>query len=497
MRELSQIDAKLLSMSMGERREFLGSLSDAEVLALRHDWRMNARPSQIIDPVEGVTTHAIIAGRGFGKTHSGASTVIENHYHAERIGGRSRQGPGDMSWGDGVESVIAGRTANDVNETMIHGKSGIMTLAPPWFKPRHLVSKKILKWPNKSITRILTGEKPAAFRGPNPALAWLDETPHWQYPQDCWDNLKHSLRSGVAPWVLMTTTPLSTNFMIRVLFEIDAVTGMPIEDSSHPTGYRPKKGVRIITGSTYDNASNLAESFMEEMIDNYEGTEVGEREMRGRIRLTPKGSMWTAEDFRRIDEDQLPEMAMKVVMVDPSVAEEGDQAECGIVVAGLGMDDNVYILEDASGHMTPGEWARKSLEMYENHSCDKIILEENNGGGLLGKNIEDENRGSGLWLDIETVRATRSKHRRAQTASASWERGHVIHVGDRSKFAKIEYQMTHTDFSGAKPVGPGGLMDRLDAIVWVVLFFFYEGNDQAKLKALGNHAKLAEVMGAR
>ena len=73
-----------------ERQAMLADLSEADAEALLFDWRgFNARPDQIA-PDGDWSIWAIIAGRGFGKTRSGAEWVHVARRTRRRSTPRSR-----------------------------------------------------------------------------------------------------------------------------------------------------------------------------------------------------------------------------------------------------------------------------------------------------------------------------------------------------------------------------------------------------------------------
>lgn len=51
----------------------------------------------------------------------------------------------------------------------------------------------------------------------------------------------------------------------------------------------------VTNGSTYDNLENLAPSFRESVLTAYEGTRIGEQELKGVLLLDVEGAMWTQE----------------------------------------------------------------------------------------------------------------------------------------------------------------------------------------------------------
>jgi phage terminase large subunit-like protein len=75
----------------------------------------------------------LLAGRGFGKTRSGAEWTIEQV-------------------ADGCRRIaLVGATAADVRDVMIEGESGILQCSPDWNRPVYEPSKRRLTRPNGAI----------------------------------------------------------------------------------------------------------------------------------------------------------------------------------------------------------------------------------------------------------------------------------------------------------------------------------------------------------
>jgi hypothetical protein len=150
-----------------------------------------------------------------------------------------------------------------------------------------------------------------------------------------------------------------------------------------------------------------------------------------------------------------------VVAVDPSgCAGEDDERsdEVGIVVAGLGHDGLGRILEDASGRYSPDGWAKKSLEMYERWSADRIVAEKNFGGAMVEHTIRTVRKSA----PIKLVNASRGKVQRAEPVAALYQQGKVKHVGH---FAELERQCCLFSSAGYKGKRSP---DRADAAIWAL-----------------------------
>ncbi|MCL6640250.1 MAG: terminase family protein, partial [Candidatus Rokubacteria bacterium] len=209
----------------------MAELTDEQAAELLYDWRFWARPEQL--PPEGDwRVWLLLAGRGFGKTRTGAEWV-----RAQVESGRC-----------GRLALVA-PTAADVRDVMVEGESGILAVSPPWFRPVYEPSKRRLTWPNGAIATTYSADEPDRLRGPQHDGAWCDEIASWKYPE-AWDMLMFGLRLGRDPRVVVTTTPKP----VRLVRDLLAL----------PT-------TAVTRGSTYDNAENLAPAFLEQIIRKYEG----------------------------------------------------------------------------------------------------------------------------------------------------------------------------------------------------------------------------------
>jgi phage terminase large subunit-like protein len=110
------------------------------------------------------------------------------------------------------------------------------------------------------------------LRGPQFDCAWSDELAKWRYARETWDMLQFGLRLGDKPRQIMTTTPRP----IAVLKEILAAA------------------TTVVTrGSTLDNRSNLAPSFIKAIVDKYAGTRLGRQELSAEVLDDVPDALWT------------------------------------------------------------------------------------------------------------------------------------------------------------------------------------------------------------
>ena len=378
----------------------------------KYRWSLHAREKQKIP--EGDWVYWLIkAGRGFGKTRTGAETV--------RV------------WKDYYPIInIVGATAADVRDIMVEGESGILRVSPPWDTPRYEVSKKKLTYSNGTIIKLFSADEPDRLRGPQCYKAWADELAAWRY-EDAWVQLKMGLRLGNNPQCIITTTPRPTKIIKELAKD---------------------KTTHLTNGTSYENRDNLADAFFDEIIKMYEGTRLGRQELNAEILEDIEGALWTSAMIERNRVKELPNMKRIVVAVDPAVTSNEDSDETGIIVCGLGEDDKGYVLDDLTGIYTPNQWAMKTIYAYEKWEADKVIAEVNQGGDLVESNIRTVNPS----VSYKAIRAYKGKYVRAEPVAALTEQNRTKFHGS---FAKLEDELTGWDATMSKQ-SP----NRLDAMVY-------------------------------
>lgn len=169
-----------------------------------------------------------------------------------------------------------------------------------------------------------------------------------------------------------------------------------------------------------------------------------------------EGALWKRKLINNTRESDPPAMKRIVVAVDPAVTSNATSDETGIIVAGLGVDGEGYVLEDDSGKYSPDAWARRIVTLYRKHEADRVVAEVNNGGDF----VESVLRTVDETLSYKEVRATRGKQVRAEPVAALYEQGRVHH---KQEFDDLELQMTTWD-----PATDKQSPDRVDALVWAL-----------------------------
>lgn len=455
-------------LSEEEREKLLSTLSTEALAALRWDWDFFARPNQMV-PEGDWSTWLILAGRGFGKTRTGAETI------RDWVCGETPLAPGRYK-----QIALVGETTGDVRNVMVEGESGLLAVHPPAFRPEYFPSNRKLVWPNGAVAYTYNATEPDQLRGPQHDAAWCDELAKWKYMQATWDQLQFGLRLGMDPRTIVTTTP-QPKPLIRKLVAADG-------GSTHVT-----------RGATWDNADNMAASFIREIEEKYAGTRLGRQELEGEILEDIPGALWNHEDIdmARIHEEDMPELEKIYVAVDPATSTEEHSDETGIVVVGFARDKDGYargyVLEDGSLKGTPEEWGRKATSLYRKWEADKIIAEKNQGGQMVESVLKTADRS----VPVELVHASRGKYIRAEPVSALYEQKRVHHVG---RFDKLEDQMCLFSIDNIRDANTGS-PDRVDALVWGLTKIFDKvvGRRRTERKAKDNEiiTKFAERESAK
>lgn len=413
------------------KRTILG-LSQAEAQAILHDWEFWARPEQLPPPGDWILW-LIRAGRGFGKTRTGAETT---NLWAERE--------------ESKQILIAGRTAGDVRSLMIEGPSGILATAKPWSRPLYEPSKRQITWPNGVIGVIRYGDEPDGFRGFEGGRAWLDELFHWKRASDAYDNLLLGMREAGCGGVriMVTSTPKPTKLCKELIKDPDTV---------------------VTNGSTYDNAANLDKKWLAKVRKKYEGTRTGKQELHGEVLEDNPGASWTYDIIarNRVEPDEVPPLDRIVVGIDPATSHGPDSDETGIVVGGRAANGHGYRLQDLSLRAKPdGDdgWAKVAIMAYHRWNANAVVVEDNNGGDL----VEAVLRVIDKQVPIIRVHAKNGKRVRAEPIAMLDEQGQIHSVG--TGMDELETQMATVDLDAGEDHD-----DRIDAYVHAMTELLLDG----------------------
>lgn len=420
------------------RRLLQQELTQRRVFKKKYSWFENARPNQL--PPDGFwKTWLILAGRGFGKTRTGSETL--------------------RSWvetGQVKRIALVGGSLHEVRSVMVEGESGILNAHPPKDRPLYIPSQRLIKWPNGAIAQFFGAEAYEQLRGPQFDCAWVDELAKFRRAEDIWQQLQLCLRLGDNPKCIITTTPRPTKLMKELLNSPDVV---------------------ITRGSTFDNAANLAPSYLEQIRKQFINTRLGAQELYAEMLTETAGALWQRSMIQYQQPTYSPEGRLEleriVIAVDPATTTHDHSDETGIVVAGIDVSKQAYILEDLSGKLSPHDWGRRVVDSYYRLKADRIVVEINKGGDL----VENVLKSIDPTIPLKSVRATRGKYTRAEPIAALYEQHRVFHA---TPLSTLEQQICDY-IPGITAKSP----DRMDALVWALTELMLESEKQPKLKIWG------------
>jgi len=408
-----------------ERFAVIGDLTDEQFTAFARDWRSWARPEQLT-PSGDWFYWLYLAGRGAGKTRTGAETIRE---WVKR--GHKRVG-------------LIAPTAADARDVMVEGESGLLAtcyatdttyngvhLGKPLYEP----SKRRVTWENGAQATLYSADEPERLRGPQHEKLWADELCAWRRPET-WDLALFGLRLGTKPQIFVSTTPKPQKLIIDLVKD---------------------KRAHITRGSTYANKANLAPDFLRIITEKYENTRLGQQELLGVILEEAEGALWSRStlDAHRLNTIPAGLWFKKIVVaVDPATTSNAESDDTGIVVCGLGSDNRGYVLADKTGKYTPGRWANIVNDTFQLWQADEVVAEGNQGGDMVKHTIHSVND----TLPVKIVHASRGKRARAEPVAALWEQGRCSMVGAHGS---LEDQLCNWE-----PLSGADSPDRLDAMVW-------------------------------
>ena len=274
----------------------LSRLNDkqARFLVWQKRWGKTARPNQVPEVAAKLqgkdpqfTECGYLAGRGYGKTRVGSEWLARKVFL-------------DPS---GFDSAVIAPTYQDVKFTCF--EKGLLDIIPPELIKAYNKTDMTIEMFNctggVSLIRGFTAEKPERLRGPQHTRIWADELAAWPY-DDVWDMAMMGLRLGDKPQVLWTTTPKPKDIIRKLT--------------------APNAGRLIVAGSTYDNKTNLPDSFFDSLAQ-YEGTTLGRQELYGELIDPEESGIVKRSQFRLWPHDKpMPRFDLVILSLDTAFTEK-------------------------------------------------------------------------------------------------------------------------------------------------------------------------------
>ena len=437
-------------------------------------WWLLGRPEQF-EPDGDWRFWLIMAGRGFGKTRTGAETIAK----------WARRYPG-------CRVALIAITFGDGRDTMVEGEAGLLSVLRPAELRGGTVSTAWnrslgeLFLANGSHFKIYSSEKPRQIRGPQFHFVWGDEPSYWADADrgtgkdSTFSNLNFALRlpprkgwdAAYRPRAIFTCTPRRVPLL---KMPDDMVTEQP-----HLAGLTQRTDVVMTRGSTMDNLHNLDADYKAAVVEPMIGTTLGRQELGGELLEDVEGALWQQSvlDRDRIVSLANVELLRRVVAMDPSGGAGIGHDEHGIIAmgyAGHRRDPHYYVTDDRSLNGTPSQAARAAIQLYLDVGATALVYEKNQGGEWIPEVIRstwNDMVREGLVPDgpvpnLVQVVATKGKKIRAEPVAALSIQKRLHMVGT---FPVLEGQLT-TWVPDESPDSP----DRLDAMVWASTYLYEQG----------------------
>lgn len=406
-------------MNRLERATLLRSLSPEELEALESCWDFWARDEQLPPTDRPWAFWLLLGGRGAGKTAALTAWACS----------MAEQNPG-------ARIAAVARTAADARDVLVEGDSGIIEVSRKYWPhavPRYEPSKRRLTWPNGAQAATYSDAEGDQLRGPQHHFAVGDECATWS--AETMSNLRLGLRLGKMPRAAFATTPRPSRLLRELMSDPACVTSRM---------------------STYANKDNLPPQFFSAVLKRYEGTSLARQEILGEVLDEAPGALWTRETLEKTRVLIAPEDLVRIVVaIDPSVSSGEGSDECGLVVAGRDRPGEFFVIEDASGRMSPDAWAKRAVELFRKHKADRVIGEANNGGDLIESVLRTVDKN----VPYSKVHASRGKVARAEPIAALFEQGRAHLVGLMPELS---------DQLCCYVPGESSSPDRMDAMVWAL-----------------------------
>ena len=270
--------------------------------------------------------------------------------------------------------------------------------------------------------------------------------------------IENTTTRQLKPRIYYDANPPSKSHWLYSYFilKIDPETKKPLVNASDFASFKI---------NPVDNVENLSDGYLKSLQGL--SSRMRKRFFDGEFADATPNALFTDEiiDTWRVIDCNIPQLIRVVVAVDPSGSDDADNADndaIGIVVCGIGVDGNAYLLEDCTVKCGPATWGKIATDAYDRHEADMIVGETNYGGAMVKHVIQTARPRT----PYKTVTATRGKAVRAEPISALYEQGKVRHVGN---FNELEDELVcFSTFGYTGESSP----NRADSLVWALTELF-------------------------
>lgn len=445
---------------------WLDGLSNTELAGLHYDWCGTwARHNQVV-PDGSWRSWGFLAGRRFGKTRAAAEWV-----NREVEQGRARR------------VALIAQNEDSAVDVQVEGDSGLIELAPPWFKPSWL--REQLVWPNGAVASVFTPEKPGNIRGPGIHIGWATELQSWPAGTraEAWKTFQIMVSIGYAK-TIWDCTPKRGHPILRDLLKraVDF----------------PDRHV-VVRGEIWENAVNLAMGVIDDIARGLTKSDADE-ELRGIQRDDAEGALWKQGWIDRARRDFPTATQRRIISIDPAISSHERSDDTGIAELARTTDRQIHVIDDLTGRHEWEAWGRMAIDRYVAGRCDCIIIERNRGGDGCAANLKAAARERGVRAEVidlkdptrwepstvyvKEVNSVGTKDKRAKPIAVMYEQGRVSH-SRTANLKALELLMTtwEPDFEKAGRLHQSESPNPIDAVVmgaWELEGLFVNAPDLAQ-----------------
>jgi predicted phage terminase large subunit-like protein len=371
------------------------------------------------------------AGRGVGKTLSGANWTIEMA----------------LSEPDIFVAVCA-PTYAAIREVCFEGSTGILRQAQSGEVVSYNKNDLKIVMRNGSVIKGYSAEQIDSVRGANLTYAWLDELSSFPDEDFYTYGLRPALRikraDGGPPRMMVTTTPKPVRLVRNLMKSVE----------------RDPELYHVTRATSWENP-NLQEEALKEMEIALAGSNAGRRqELLGELVLESDNSFFQSSDFdkyRIMPEEAPREYRQIVIGVDPATTSGVKSDDTGIVVIGE-LNQQSYVLEDASLKGSPDQVMEAIQKVFYRYGADLVVVEKNAAGDYFTTLLAQKD----AYIPVRNVSAMKGKNIRAQPVAHLNEIGRIHMVGT---FQLMEEQLcAMTSIQDRMKQHD----DRADAFVWAM-----------------------------
>jgi predicted phage terminase large subunit-like protein len=339
----------------------------ADVELTKINWFLTRHDYQIIPKGDWWNIWLFLAGRGAGKTRTAAENLWRLAWETP-----------NTRW------LVSAPTYADVKDVCFMGESGLINVMPRTIIETHRISDNEIVLTNGSIIKGIAASEPDRFRGPQFHGGWLDELAAWDYLDEAWDMIQFGMRLGTRPILMCTTTPKPKPLIIDLV-------------------NRDGEDVVVTKASTYDNLTNLAPTFKNQILQ-YEGTTQGRQEIMAEIIDPEEGGIIQRKMFRLWDANKpLPKFEYIVQSYDVATSDKthNDPTACTVwgVFKPLDKPMAVMLIDCWSEHMQYPDLRPKVLEEATSIYGDSDEWSSGKKVDLIL--VEDKSAGISLIQDLQ------------------------------------------------------------------------------------------------